>query len=62
MNTTLLTALALGGPFAIRYPRGAAEGVPLPEEPQVLEVAQACRDGCGSICPPYPPTAKPQRK
>ena len=26
----LHTALALGGPFAIRYPRGAAEGVPLP--------------------------------
>ena len=43
----LHTALALGGPFAIRYPRGAAEGVPLPEEPQVLEVgkAQVVREG-----------------
>ena len=37
----LHTALALGGPFAIRYPRGAAEGVPLPEEPQVLEEGKA---------------------
>ena len=34
----LHTALALGGPFAIRYPRGAAEGVAVPEEPQVLPV------------------------
>lgn len=33
----LHTALALGGPFAIRYPRGAAQGVPVPESPQVLE-------------------------
>lgn len=33
----LHTALALGGPFAIRYPRGAAQGVPVPENPQVLE-------------------------
>lgn len=33
----LHTALTLGGPFAVRYPRGAAEGVPLPEEPCVLE-------------------------
>ncbi|OUO86622.1 1-deoxy-D-xylulose-5-phosphate synthase [Gordonibacter urolithinfaciens] len=43
----LHTALALGGPFAIRYPRGAAEGVPLPEEPQVLEVgkSQVVREG-----------------
>ncbi len=37
----LHTALALGGPFAIRYPRGAAEGVPYPEEPQVLEEGKA---------------------
>ena len=33
----LHTALALGGPFAIRYPRGAAVGVDLPDEPLVLE-------------------------
>lgn len=33
----LHTALALGGPFAIRYPRGSAQGVPVPESPQVLE-------------------------
>ena len=37
----LHTALELGGPFAIRYPRGAAVGVPLPEEPCVLESGRA---------------------
>ena len=37
----LHTALALGGPFAIRYPRGAAEGVPVPEEAQVLELGKS---------------------
>ena len=37
----LHTALALGGPFAIRYPRGAAQGVPLPEEPCVFEVGKS---------------------
>ena len=43
----LHTALALGGPFAIRYPRGAAEGVPLPDEPEVMEpgVARRVREG-----------------
>ena len=30
------TALAMGGPFAIRYPRGEGEGVPLPEAAEVL--------------------------
>ncbi len=39
----LHTALALGGPFAIRYPRGAAEGVPLPDEPEVMEPGVARR-------------------
>jgi len=34
----LHTALALGGPAALRYPRGAAEGVPLPAEPELLAV------------------------
>lgn len=37
----LHTALALGGPFAVRYPRGAGEGVPVPEEPAVLEEGRA---------------------
>lgn len=37
----LHTALALGGPFAIRYPRGAASGVPIPEQAEVLPLAQA---------------------
>lgn len=37
----LHTALEMGGPFAIRYPRGAGEGVPLPDEPHVLELGKA---------------------
>ena len=37
----LHTALALGGPFAVRYPRGAGEGVPVPEEPAVFEEGRA---------------------
>ena len=37
----LHTALALGGPVALRYPRGAAEGVAIPEEPQVLELGKS---------------------
>ena len=28
------------GPFALRYPRGEAEGVPLPERPEVLEIGR----------------------
>ncbi len=38
LAAALHTALALGGPFAIRYPRGSAEGVTVPEEPPVLPV------------------------
>ena len=38
LAAALHTALALGGPFAIRYPRGSAEGVAVPEEPPVLPV------------------------
>jgi 1-deoxy-D-xylulose-5-phosphate synthase len=34
----LHTALQHDGPTAIRYPRGAAPGVPLPTRPEVLEV------------------------
>ena len=30
----LRTALAAGGPFAIRYPRGAALGAPVPDDPE----------------------------
>ena len=43
----LHTALAMGGPFAIRYPRGEAEGVPLPEVPEVLpeDKARMVREG-----------------
>jgi len=38
LAAALHTALALGGPFAIRYPRGSAEDVTVPEEPPVLPV------------------------
>lgn len=43
----LHTALALGGPFAVRYPRGEAEGAPVPDEPEVLEpgVSRMAREG-----------------
>ncbi len=37
----LHTALMLGGPVALRYPRGAASGVPIPEEPELLEVGKS---------------------
>lgn len=37
----LHTALVLGGPFAIRYPRGAGEGVEVPDEPAMLEYARS---------------------
>jgi 1-deoxy-D-xylulose-5-phosphate synthase len=36
----LHTALAHDGPAAIRYPRGEAEGAPLPEVPQTLEIGR----------------------
>jgi 1-deoxy-D-xylulose-5-phosphate synthase len=34
----LRTALAHDGPIALRYPRGAAEGVPLPDRPQEIPI------------------------
>jgi len=39
----LHTALALDGPVALRYPRGAAVGVELPEAPTTWEVGRALR-------------------
>ena len=44
---SLHTALALGGPFAVRYPRGEACGVPVPDEPQTYEpgVSRLVREG-----------------
>jgi 1-deoxy-D-xylulose-5-phosphate synthase len=38
LHHMLHTGLHLDGPSGIRYPRGSAMGVPLPEEPQVLPV------------------------
>ncbi|TDB38950.1 MAG: 1-deoxy-D-xylulose-5-phosphate synthase [Actinobacteria bacterium] len=45
----LHTALRMNGPVAIRYPRGAGEGVALPTEPLVLETGRADvrREGSG---------------
>jgi 1-deoxy-D-xylulose-5-phosphate synthase len=37
----LHTALRLDGPSALRYPRGAGTGVPLPERPEVLPLGKA---------------------
>lgn len=37
----LYTAFSLDGPVAIRYPRGEAEGVPLPQQPALLSVPKA---------------------
>jgi 1-deoxy-D-xylulose-5-phosphate synthase len=36
----LRTALAHDGPIALRYPRGAAEGVPIPERPQEVPIGR----------------------
>ena len=45
--SALHTALALEGPVAVRYPRGAAEGVEIPAEPVVFEegVSAVRREG-----------------
>ena len=37
----LHTALASGGPFAVRYPRGCGAGVALPKSPQTFEMGKA---------------------
>ena len=41
LANALHTALSLGGPFAIRYPRGEGEGAALPKEPCILEVGKS---------------------
>ena len=38
--TMLHTALRLDGPVAIRYPRGASVGVPVPERPEPMEIGR----------------------
>lgn len=35
------TLAQLEGPASVRYPRGAAEGVPLPDQPELLEVGKS---------------------
>jgi len=37
----LHTALSIGGPVAIRYPRGRGVGVSIPEVPEVLDIGKA---------------------
>ncbi len=41
LASALHTALALPGPVALRYPRGAAVGVPVPAEPECWEEGRA---------------------
>jgi 1-deoxy-D-xylulose-5-phosphate synthase len=41
LTNMLHTALHAEGPVAIRYPRGAAAGVPIPDVPQILEAGKA---------------------
>ncbi|MEZ5062725.1 MAG: transketolase C-terminal domain-containing protein [Solirubrobacterales bacterium] len=36
----LRTAVAHDGPISLRYPRGTAEGVPLPEPPREIEIGK----------------------
>lgn len=38
----LHTAFRLTGPVALRYPRGSAEGVPLPQDPLMMKPGCAC--------------------
>ncbi len=40
LTHALHTALAADGPVAIRYPRGTGVGIPLPDEPVVLEAGR----------------------
>lgn len=40
LTYALHTALELGGPVAIRYPRGSAMGVPVPDEPKMLPLGK----------------------
>ena len=40
LANALHSALSLKGPVALRYPRGEAEGVALPEEPETFEVGK----------------------
>lgn len=44
---SLHTALVLGGPFTVRYPRGEACGVPVPDKPETYEpgVSRLVREG-----------------
>ena len=41
LASALHTALVLGGPFAVRYPRGAAQGVSVPDEPETFVEGRA---------------------
>lgn len=47
LANSLHTALVLGGPFAVRYPRGEACGVPVPDKPETYEpgVSRLVREG-----------------
>ena len=48
----MFTAFSRGGPMLIRYPRGAAPGVPAKSVPAALEIgkAEVLREGDGRVC------------
>ena len=48
----MFTAFSRGGPMLIRYPRGAAPGVPAKPVPAALEIgkAEVLREGDGRVC------------
>ena len=52
--SALHTALAIKGPVALRYPRGQAQGVPIPKTPEILEVGRAhvVREATSASCVP----------
>ncbi len=47
LASALHTALRIEGPVALRYPRGEACGVPLPDEPEIFEegISRCIREG-----------------
>lgn len=52
LSDMMHTALQRGGPMVIRYPRGAAPGVKVKDEPSTLEIgkAEVLDAGSGDVC------------
>lgn len=63
MNTTLLAALALGGAaLSVKKPTQNHNLMRLPSFRGIAEVRASLPGRMRLYLPPYPPTAKPQRK